>query len=62
MPYTILLTLTFESIVQTLFFGWLWYKLHAKQPLMIEYPQAYPTAPLYDDKADPNHSYPSEAI
>ena len=53
MPYAILITLSFESIAQAVFFGWLWYKLYTKQPLMIEYPEAYPTAPVYDGKAEP---------
>ena len=52
MPYTVLITFSFQSIVHTIFFGWLWYKLYAKQPMMIEYdyPTAYPTAPILDAK------------
>lgn len=49
MPYTILITLSLNSIVHSAFLAWLWYKLlFTKHPLMIEYPIAQPTAPIYE--------------
>ena len=49
MPYTILITMTFQSIVHAVFFGWLFYRLNSKQPLALGYDYDVPTAtaPMY---------------
>ena len=49
MPYTILITMTFQSIVHAVFFGWLFYRLNSKQPLALGYDYDLPTAtaPMY---------------
>ena len=44
--YTILITVSLNSIVQTAFMIWLWFHLYKTQPLMITQAEAYPSAPI----------------
>ena len=56
--YCVLITLSFTDIVQTVFLGYLSFKLFYRTPLALSYstadviPSAYPTAPT-----KPEHEY-----
>ncbi len=43
MVYSILITVSFSSLINSIFMGWLWYKIYHNQPLLLE-AQFIPTA------------------
>ena len=53
MPYCILITVSFQSLMHTAFLAWISYRLYTNTPLAIKYDPysvtpsiAYPTAPI----------------
>lgn len=48
--YTIMITVSFSSVVQSLFIVWLWFRMNQDMPLMIGppvYAEPCPSAPVY---------------